>query len=179
MNTIFPNENNIEQFLKKQASFVEPSRDLFESTIKDVTKQESHRNTKQRANVLSPYQLTSYFFMKKIAYIGVPLVVVALAVAVTVKNPSSPDTKMAYQESSSQVETASNSNSNNTTNTQNGNNPSSAASNANASIDDIVDGLIADAASDVSTSDSNEEASLETELQDYNNLKTTDYENSI
>ena len=112
MSTIFPNENNIEQFLKKQASFVEPSRDLFESTMKDVTKQESHRNTKQRANVLSPYQLTSYFFMKKIAYIGVPLVVVALAVAVTVKNPSSPDTKMAYQESSSQVETASNSNSN-------------------------------------------------------------------
>ncbi len=175
MNPIIQNENTIEntieQFLKKQASSVYPSKDLFEGTMNDVTKQEAHRITSQEAVMLSPYQVTSYFFMKKIAYIGIPLAVIALVAVVAVKknSPSSgTNTKVTYQDtSSSQAKPVA------------GNTPSTSSS--DTSLDDVVDRILADANADASaiSSESNEGTSLQAELQEYNNLKTTDYENSI
>ena len=169
-------EEKIEQFLKNRMSSVHPSRTLFEETLNHVTNTSVHRITTEKAGIPSPYQLTNNFIMKKIALIGVPIIVLALVAIVAIKKPST-DTKVAYQEPTSSEVTNQDTSSTGILN--------EVTSQSNVSPDASVDSIIAsfnaeaDADATLASFESQDDTDLLTQLQDYNNIKTTDYENNL
>jgi len=169
-------EEKIEQFLKNRMSSVHPSRTLFEETLNHVTNTSVHRITTEKAGIPSPYQLINNFIMKKIALIGFPVIVLAIVAIVTIKKPII-DTKVVYEEStSSQITNQGVANTGVLTEITSQGNVSS-----DTSIDSIIASFNADAEADatLASSETQDDADLLTQLQDYNNIKTTDYENNL
>ena len=157
-------EDKIEDFLKEQTLQVNIPRELFDRTIDIVTNTDQYRNIYQKANIPSIYQIINNFFMKKIAYIGVPLLIVAL-IAIVAINKNSGDTQVTYQEPKKEQ----------------GQVVNKAVIASDSSIDSILASFKSDADSDatIASSESEDDAALQAELQEYNNIKSTDYANNI
>ena len=157
-------EDKIEDFLKEQTLQVNIPRELFDRTIDIVTNTDQYRNIYQKANTPSIYQIINNFLMKKIAYIGVPLLIVAL-IAIVAINKNSGDTQVTYQEPKKEQ----------------GQVVNKAVIASDSSIDSILASFKSDADSDatIASSESEDDAALQAELQEYNNIKSTDYANNI
>ncbi len=139
-------EIKIENFLKTKISKLVPSRTLFQN----VTKVKDERNTYMKAGIPSPYQLNTSFFMKKIAFVGIPLLVIAFLVI------NKMDVK---KDELAQVDTTM----------------------YNESVDSIIDSFSTDDESDITLAQSEQDETnqLETEIDLFNNFKTSPYENNI
>ena len=137
--------------------------------MKDVTNQSICRNIDTKVSgrsIPSIYQLIYYKFMKKIAYIGIPIVVIVL-IAVVALNRS--NTKVAYQGTDSGTIT--------------GEEQASSQGQTftkDSSIDSIAASFDADADTDGTnaSAESEDDQTMQQDLQNYNDLKTYDYENN-
>ena len=69
---------NIEQKIKERLMHVAPSRELFDKTMNQVTKNNLNRNTILEGEAPSPYQSQFSNIMKKITFIGVPAIAFAV-----------------------------------------------------------------------------------------------------
>ncbi len=155
-------EKKTEQFLKNTISRISAPRELFEDTLKSVTSEREYRKvgeTKgEMANIPSDYYkvTSSYFFMKKSTSIGISIAVLALIVIVGVTR-SNPHPKLPY----------------NSVQTEN--------FTKDSSVDSIVASFNADADTDatLASSESEDDQALQGDLQDYNDISTYSYENTI
>ena len=136
--------NNPEQFLKNIANNLSAPRTGFDAAMRSVTQTRVDRTTISKARMLSPYQ-SFVFSMKKIAAIGIPVIALALIVVSKVhKSPEQPPVERAYTVTK------------------------------DSSIDEIMASFVADADTEASiaNSESQDDAAIESQLQDYTDLKS-------
>jgi D-mannonate dehydratase len=162
MNTV---EKKIEKFLKSHISKIEVPRTLFENIMKNVTIDSLYRNIDMKVSRPSPYQLTYSYFMKKIAYIGIPVVVVALIAIIAIGRSNS---KVAYQDQTHGEDSTQTSQQTQTFT-------------KDSSIDSIAASFNAGADADATTASSESEdgQALDSDLQNYNNIQNYDYQNNF
>ena len=157
-------EEKIEEFLKDSIGSVRPSRNSFDTTIKSVTESSVNRNTNYKGH----YKLIS-FFMNKMLLVGVPVAIVAVLVFMTVNKPGV-KSDIAMIDSNNSVVGSSN---DTVTDTQ------SVASTQSA--DEFLKSVyaVADAEAQVASNESEEEVYINSQVDAFNNLSQTQYENDI
>ena len=162
-------EKKIEEKIKSYLLHIKPSQVLFEDTLKKaVTDGNVHRYSREKAPVLSFYQLiNNYINMKKKLLIGVPVGLVALVVIFFATQ--SLDKAMLIAKNPIVVPQT------------NGNIMDNKIVKEDDSIDSIIASFNDEAEDDakVALSESEETTSLMVELQDYNNIKIYTYEDTI
>jgi hypothetical protein len=162
-------EKKIEEKTKSYLLHIKPSKVLFEDTLKKaVTEGSAYRYSREKAPVLSFYQLiNNYINMKKKLLIGVPVGLVALVVIFFATQ--SLDKAMPIAKNPIVVPQI------------NGNILDKKIVKEDDSIDSIIASFNEEAEDDakVALSESEETTSLMVELQDYNNIKTYTYEDTI
>lgn len=78
-------EKNIEEKLKARFSHIVPNKKMFDETMEQVTKEGLDRSIILKGSLPSPYQSTYTIFVKKITYIGLPIIaLVALLIYINV-----------------------------------------------------------------------------------------------
>ena len=158
----------IEQKLKARLSNIVPPRELFDVVLQSVTKTDAERYTIQKAGVLSPYQFTRILNLKKAFLLGIPTAVLTLVAVVTLSYPSSMPVPVANTQHNVVLER----------NLEQGTSVLKAVSSIN---DSIVESVAADVLTDSDTevADSDDEVALNAELDNYNSLQITPYENIL
>lgn len=150
-------EQKIENLLKQEMQKVSPSHAFFDASLESVTKEKANRNTIQGEH----YNFINLFSMKKFLIVGVPVAALALLAIVTLNKP---DDQMLVREGNE-----------------------SAEENVDSSVtkDDFVDKIIDNMFVDFNTevalasAEAEEEADLYAEMEAFNSLTTTEYENNI
>jgi hypothetical protein len=174
---------DVEQVMKQKLSDLEPPRSAFNEVMNSVTSEDKLRYiTRGDDAILSPYQLFSHFFMKKVLLIGTPVMALALVliisaksntwtapisepVAVTESTKTNTDTPVVTTDSAQKTETKTS--------------PAVSVS-ADRTIDDVFATLLADVEAETASLASEEEVTIITaELQDINNVKNANYEDLI
>lgn len=155
----------IENFLKQRVEGVKPSAVFFDYVVKDVTSIKDNRNSIQKEH----YNFINIFSMKKFLMVGLPVIAIVLVAIVTLDEPK--EQKMAlnsenadiYKETSNSLKT----------------NPNTVDS--SDSVDKIIDEIFADFGTEVvlASNESEEETEMYGQLDAFNNLATTQYENNI
>ncbi len=162
-------EKKIEEKIKSYLLHIKPSQVLFEDTLKkSVTEGNAYRYNREKAPVLSFYQLiNNYVNMKKKFLIGVPVGLVVLVVIFFATQ--SLDKAIPIVKNPIVVPQI------------NGNILDKKIVKEDDSIDSIITSFNKDAEDDakVALSESEETTTLMVELQDYNNIKTYTYEDTI
>ena len=143
--------------LKARFAQLAPTRSFFDATLARVTKPVPVRYTSVKTVVPSPYQFTHPNKSIRTYLFGIPVALVAIAAVVIWSQQSTTSAPVAQVSSTSATEQT---------------NASVATAALNASIDSVVDAIVADANSEVDTND--DEIALNTELDNYNSLQTYD-----
>lgn len=175
-------ENKIEESLQKRFSHIAPPRELFNKTMEQVTKEGLNRSIILKGDQPSPYQSTYSIFVKKITFIGIPIV--ALAAYLIIINTGVLTPKNTPTDSPLAVESGEVVNNGSqivsppiqiTENT----NPSLAID--TTSVDTIVDSLIMSADADIALAinDTEEDSAINAELDYYNSVKSNTYEDVL
>lgn len=172
-------EKNIEENLKARFSHIAPSRVSFNKAVEQVTKENDNRSIIVRGEMPSPYQSIYTNFVKKITYIGLPIIALAAliifintGVKTTVKeaplaiqqNGMQADEKTAVAPTQDNVVAPVNNLAIDTT-----------------SVDTIISKLISDSDADIllAMNDKDEDSIVNAELDNYNSIKSTTYENAL
>lgn len=169
-------DKEIEKIIKEKLSSLKPSRSVFDEIMKNVTTKEDIRYTGGKDDmILSPYQTTSQIFMKKLIMIGTPVFALILVAVISTKTttwPTSamPETKTTDNNISANIDS-------NDVNTQ----KDTTNLNVNETIDDVFASIMSDIEADnVSiTLEEEDTNTINTELQNYNNVKNTNYDDII
>ncbi len=150
-------EQKIENLLKQEMQKVSPSHAFFDASLESVTKEKANRNTIQGEH----YNFINLFSMKKFLIVGVPVAALALLAIVTLNKP---DDQMLVREGNESVEENVDSN-----------------ITKDDSVDKIIDNMFVDFNAEVAlaSAESEEEADLYAEMEAFNSLTTTEYENNI
>lgn len=160
----------IEQKLKARLSDIFPPRELFDVVLQSVTKTDAERYTIQKAGVLSPYQFTHVLNLKKALLLGIPTAVLTLVAVVMLSYPSSVPAPIANTQHNDNVVSV--------RDVAQGTSVLKAVS---GSTDSIVESVATDMLTDLDTevADSDDEVALNAELDNYNSLQITPYENTL
>ena len=150
-------EQKIENLLKQEMQKVSPSHAFFDASLESVTKEKANRNTIQGEH----YNFINLFSMKKFLIVGVPVAALALLAIVTLNKP---DDQMLVREGNESAEE----------------NVDSSVT-KDDSVDKIIDNMFVDFNAEVAlaSAESEEEADLYAEMEAFNSLTTTEYENNI
>ncbi len=164
------NEKDIEEKLKNDFSKVSPDREKFYQMMQSVTKQNINRNRYAEGDTPSPYQINYFsYFMKKITYISIPVVLVA-AFLIFINIDKANDTgtmngitSIAPTGGLSVAE------------------KQEVVSYDNMDVDSIVDDVFAsiDDDSSLAINDSNDDTFINSELEGYSSIQTNNYEEII
>ncbi len=160
-------EKNIEEKLKEDLSRVSPNRSQFDKMMASVTEEQFNRNNMVKENIPSPYQTTYSYFMKKITYISIPVVLVAAYfIFVNIKTDNNVNSLINTQPMGI---TAVNEQANDNQTFE------------NQDTDSIIDGMFAEIESESSLAinDSEDEAFINSELEAYSSINTINYEETI
>lgn len=150
-------EQKIENLLKQEMQKVSPSHAFFDASLESVTKEKANRNTIQGEH----YNFINLFSMKKFLIVGVPVAALALLAIVTLNKP---DDQMLVREGNESAEE----------------NVDSSVT-KDDSVDKIIDNMFVDFNTEVAlaSAEAEEEADLYAEMEAFNSLTTTEYENNI
>lgn len=172
-------EHEIETKLKQGISDIHPDRSLFEQTLTQA------RGTQERYDVPSPYQFQFSSLMRKMAYVGAPVVVLVLVTLFTFQGD-------APQKESVQVSPVNSAQSMEEKKTianalvqkpliQESVFPQTSQLSEDASVDDVMQGFLAEAEVDaaLAMNDSFDAEYLYTELGAIPEINAIDYENLI
>jgi hypothetical protein len=162
-------EEKIEKELKERLSSIKPSRILFDRMMESVTKNESNRYIEEKADVLSFYQLINkYINMKKNLLIGVPIAIVLVIAVLLVAKPANKNEPIAQNGViNPQMEDITS--------------QDKIVKEDNSSIDNILVNFEKDAEIDLvlSQNESEDASMLRVELENYSNIKTYSYDQTL
>lgn len=155
----------IENFLKQRVESVKPSTAFFDRTIENVTNIKENRNTSKREH----YNFINIFSMKKFLVVGLPVAALALVMILTLDK--SQESKVVINEENADIYKE----------TEKKTNNNSGTVSSNDSVDKIIDEIFADFGTEVAlaSNESEEETEMYGQLDAFNNLATTQYENNI
>lgn len=170
-------EKDIENKIKEKLSHIKPTYALFENTLnKYVTEEDVYRNNKQKASKLSTYQLINNI-MKKNILIGIPVTVIAIVAIILVTKSPNKATPLA----NNSLTPGQNENIIPNNNAVDVGHSVQNQKEDNSSVNSILASFDNDAKSDalVAGEESNDMTTIMAELENYNNIKTNSYEESI
>lgn len=172
MNEELKNEKKLKDLIFK----IEPNKDSFNELMKSVTSDDLSRNRIMRDEIPSPYKSNYQFFVKKFAYIGVP--VFMLAAYLIFVNTNSNDGRNAIQGINPPIVQSDNSNSD--VKVADSNSVSAEVS-KDASVDSIISGIISDSEADTSLAmnDNGDDLLIQNELNNYNSINLNNYDEII
>ncbi|MDQ5953223.1 MAG: hypothetical protein QG551_451 [Patescibacteria group bacterium] len=151
-------EQKIENLLKQEMQKVSPSHAFFDVVLESVTKEKANRNTIQGEH----YNFINIFSMKKFLTVGIPVAALALLAIVTINKPKDDD--MLVRDGNESMEE----------------NVDSSVT-KDDSVDTIIDNMFVDYNTEVAlaSAEAEEESDLYAEIEAFNSLTTTEYENNI
>lgn len=172
-------EQEVENILKDHLRTVAPSEEVFKEVLRKATPSDN-KSPYMEASVSSPYQDHKSTFMNKFVLIGIPVGVVALAAVFFLMKPES-NLPLAMNSENKEIPTAVEEQVAQPTRVT----PELAAIPTapvkTGTVDDIVDGFVADALADAefAKNDTSDQAYIDGELSTVNNNTTLSYENII